>query len=131
MPNGIITGYQINIEVLTPLQTSDNRKKRQTASLVHPSCIPDNTTGIINVTSQSFLDLNVGKTLPRLTGKKKFFFMRNTFAMLMYLQSINLSPAAPFTLYQYSVRAVSDQGQGDYSPFRNFSTPTGGKPHIE
>jgi len=61
MPNGIITGYQVNVEVITPLQSSSNRKKRQTATSVHPSCIPENGTGVISVSLITSLDLNTGK----------------------------------------------------------------------
>jgi len=59
MPNGVITGYTVNIEVKTNTNT---RKKRATAASVHLSCIPTNSTGMIPVGPQTTsYNASVGK----------------------------------------------------------------------
>ena len=66
MPNGDITGYTVELVVITPvsLDSSGSRKRRQTAANVHPSCIPMESIGTTNVSVETTsLTVTVGKLL--------------------------------------------------------------------
>ena len=114
-PNGVITLYSVNLEVLTEVDMMKSRKKRQTASTINIDCISGGVDRNI--------DVNPPMTSLPVNDLGEVFMGTQYLVCFMHVYIFVL---APFTQYQFRVMASTAVGPGNFSSPRNFSTIEGG-----